>query len=534
MASNAADKGIKGMLGIFVKGPFGMGVALGWYYCLFYSCVLVWPEWTIRESEHYWALALGVTALVSAALFGLLRKGRSLNYAHPVVLSAVMLACACSPLCIFAGYSGGLGLGAVYVGAALAGAALPVVFLQWLSVLKRYGRGVIEFSVPAAFLVSLALYLPIVSTKNIVSIALVAMLPVVFTLLFAAQAGKTAQEEKEGVPAFGPRTASAIFEQPLSPAQLDAKGLGGDFARNARELWKTGALFLVLWFSFAFFRSCVSPTYFTDRFDHYLLPFACAGALAALFCGIVILHARRVSLFTTYRWVIPFMCLGYAMLIVDDGGLSKFAFTASFVGLVGLQLCFAMVTVKQARQDQIPLGYLVLPLLFFIGVGVAAGSACGLAVLDLVMSGVTLNYAPLMIVLLVTAVMAWGVDIVPLIKQPERSVAKEDGATNILSLNVLASKIIDSAAVSQARVLGEIFGLSPREQEILGYLLSGRSRPFIRDELVLSLNTVNTHVRNIYAKVNVHSQQELLTLAREIAGNAESEEVLEVTLRKSG
>ena len=45
--------------------------------------------------------------------------------------------------------------------------------------------------------------------------------------------------------------------------------------------------------------------------------------------------------------------------------------------------------------------------------------------------------------------------------------------------------------------------------------MEGRNRPYIRDELFISLNTVNAHARSIYAKCNVHSQQELLDLARE-------------------
>ena len=47
-------------------------------------------------------------------------------------------------------------------------------------------------------------------------------------------------------------------------------------------------------------------------------------------------------------------------------------------------------------------------------------------------------------------------------------------------------------------------------------LLEGYSRPRIRDELYISLNTVNAHVKSIYAKAEVHSMQEFLLLARRI------------------
>ena len=54
------------------------------------------------------------------------------------------------------------------------------------------------------------------------------------------------------------------------------------------------------------------------------------------------------------------------------------------------------------------------------------------------------------------------------------------------------------------------YGLTERETQIAALLLSGRSRPFIRDELVISLNTVHAHARNIYSKCGAHSQQEFM------------------------
>lgn len=69
-----------------------------------------------------------------------------------------------------------------------------------------------------------------------------------------------------------------------------------------------------------------------------------------------------------------------------------------------------------------------------------------------------------------------------------------------------------AALDERCRTLTEAHGLSAREAEILGYLARGRSQPYIRDELVLSKNTVATHVKHIYQKLNVHSRQELLDL----------------------
>ena len=55
-------------------------------------------------------------------------------------------------------------------------------------------------------------------------------------------------------------------------------------------------------------------------------------------------------------------------------------------------------------------------------------------------------------------------------------------------------------------------GLTKREAEILNLLSRGRTAPVIQERLVLSRNTVKTHVRHIYAKLNVHSQQEAIDM----------------------
>lgn len=60
--------------------------------------------------------------------------------------------------------------------------------------------------------------------------------------------------------------------------------------------------------------------------------------------------------------------------------------------------------------------------------------------------------------------------------------------------------------------IGAATGLTDREQEIFEYLARGRNVRFIQDELTVSYNTVKTHVSHIYAKLDVHSHQELINL----------------------
>lgn len=54
--------------------------------------------------------------------------------------------------------------------------------------------------------------------------------------------------------------------------------------------------------------------------------------------------------------------------------------------------------------------------------------------------------------------------------------------------------------------------LSSREVDILTLLVAGRNGPYIAEHLCVSDNTVKTHIRHIYTKLDVHNRQELLDL----------------------
>ena len=56
------------------------------------------------------------------------------------------------------------------------------------------------------------------------------------------------------------------------------------------------------------------------------------------------------------------------------------------------------------------------------------------------------------------------------------------------------------------------FGLSPRELDILRSLARGYDANTTAEKLNISWNTVRTHIRNVYNKLDVHSHQELIVL----------------------
>ena len=55
--------------------------------------------------------------------------------------------------------------------------------------------------------------------------------------------------------------------------------------------------------------------------------------------------------------------------------------------------------------------------------------------------------------------------------------------------------------------------LSPRERDVLLSMMDGKRGGQIAEELLISTDTVRTHTRNIFAKLDVHSRLEAVSMA---------------------
>jgi LuxR family maltose regulon positive regulatory protein len=73
-----------------------------------------------------------------------------------------------------------------------------------------------------------------------------------------------------------------------------------------------------------------------------------------------------------------------------------------------------------------------------------------------------------------------------------------------------------SVPVNDDRVLEQAEELSPGELKVLRYLPTNLSRPEIAAELSVSVNTVSTHIRSIYAKLQVTDRSSAVQRAREL------------------
>jgi len=77
---------------------------------------------------------------------------------------------------------------------------------------------------------------------------------------------------------------------------------------------------------------------------------------------------------------------------------------------------------------------------------------------------------------------------------------------------VIARKVLTQfARVQPAQSRGEDYNLSSREKDVLQLLVKGKSYKMIADELHISYETVHSHIRRIYQKLQVNSVGEAVS-----------------------
>jgi ATP/maltotriose-dependent transcriptional regulator MalT len=93
--------------------------------------------------------------------------------------------------------------------------------------------------------------------------------------------------------------------------------------------------------------------------------------------------------------------------------------------------------------------------------------------------------------------------------ESELEVAREqlDTFTDAGRLRALADEVDARLEEARAGLEKTVEPPSPAERAVLGLLASDLSQRAIGNELFLSMNTVKTHTRNLYAKLGVNSRQ---------------------------
>ena len=237
--------------------------------------------------------------------------------------------------------------------------------------------------------------------------------------------------------------------------------------------------------------------------DTHLVSYSIGAAGAIVVAVISILYSSHLDLFGLYRWLIPVIFLGLVLLVIEGFWAKFFALLLITIGQFGFDIIVWIYFSRIVRKGVCSGSFAIGVNRGFIQAGVLIGSLLAMGLTPLLERGeLTL---PLVVLILSGVMTSIVLRVLNRRDGLERITAKEVG-----SMPSSDTFVIDYEVVCDRLALQ--YGLTLREREVLGYLARGRSLPYIREVLVLSKNTVGTHTKNLYRKLDIHSRQDLFDL----------------------
>ncbi len=510
----------------------GWGFLLAWVFCVFYSGSIDGLSAFVNAQAEGFALKTLINALpvgsavVSLGVIAAVEKRfGSPAERRPLAIAAPIAVAVATPVLLSPIHMPVLSQALFALAAVVTGAGSAIMWVLWGQLYARLPQDATESHAPASAVCAAVLTLITLILPPAASIALAALFPLVSGILFL-----------KAWPSAKARELSDHSTLPASP--LPAKDVFG-------SMGKAG---------FGIFAACAFVSIegqFWDAPSASVAQIAGIFAASALFMLAVSASAtagpRRVSLAFAYRWMCPLMVAGFAALILFDaqtgplvaagvGIASRFAFC------VITQMYFASLASRGAATavQAYSIGWL------FVHVGDLVGVLVGGPLREAVSGGAlaTSGIAAVLIVLLVASVMLalndggkfleWDVqsEAKPTSYQNENAqanahadeVAKApgDGTEKTPTENEHPEKAAaeqhPASLDDRIAELAATYKLTPRETEVFGLLAHGRSIPYVRDALFISRDTAATHAKHIYAKLDVHSRQELIDLVMDGEG----------------
>lgn len=447
----------------------GFALLLAWHYVLWFVPNFFFHTQLLDKSVTLsWVVNLLLTAVFLFILAGLLGRKRQLSD-YPVVLPAAMIAAS----------SGTVALGFFPFHLAPAGLYLVAIIILsvseatlWILWGERYACVKANFTINhigTVFGITLFLCVFVASLlPPMITAPAAALLPLASGALLAF----ARKDEKRAFPVLLPRSAtSSGFKNML--------GVG---------------FVTLLACAACYFLSCIIPWEVLptgeDSFTFGIL----GGALFILvIAGIYTLSRNRLNIFKIYPALLIAIMVGFSLFLS-----STFAYFPAFIVGIGVQSLFEVLLIMYFGILTTK-GYATPALTFamaggFVRLGLAAGNSLALWY-ESMAAPVTQALTPPTCLAFMCLL---AVVLVPLVRMEFSIVA-------LTAAPPTRNEVEEICAEAAAE-----FGLSAREAEILLLIARGHTTNSMAEKLVISPYTVNTHIRHIYDKMQIHKRSELL------------------------
>ena len=215
---------------------------------------------------------------------------------------------------------------------------------------------------------------------------------------------------------------------------------------------------------------------------------------------------ERVTLMRLYQILFPLTATAFLLLPLLEGTFRQVVYSLVFLVFSVTSSLMVVSCARTARNQSLTPVLVYGTFASIVYASSLAGSVVGL----FVGAGRGVGLAELSVVALV-AVYALSVAMVAPHGRKAGSVKAASGEKLAPVVGAVGDSVTAGCAVAVER-----YGLWRREAEVLDLLARGRDVPYVAEELVISKNTVRTHTKSIFAKMGVHSRQELIDLVESI------------------
>lgn len=527
---------------------FGWAFLLAWVFCVFYTDVIDGYARAVEAASLGPAgrLLFAVLPVLSSIVMLVLivalepRLGSPAQHAS-LFLVAPLVSGLATPLLYAVLPVSSASLALFVAGAVLTGTGSAFLWVMWGEYYARVTQEEAEFLAPVSAVLAAVVVLAVSAMSGWIAVAVATSLPLLSGLCLALSwragaegAGAAEYRGELEQRAFRQAHEAALSSLPRVVASMGRAGFG-------------------IFASFVFV--CLSGSFWEVPSDD------ASGVQFAFVVGVVFLVGinalatagpRRVSLSFLYRWMCPALVVGFVAIILwGEAGGTYVAYVVAivcrFVFCLITQMYFARYAVAglATPTQSYGLGWIFLHSGDFAGVLVLAAveqaQASGAATLTQAAAvSIAVLVAVTMFVLNDERSFSFGVrsdapspggagrlgasgegaDASGASRLPEAADAPDE-ATPAAARRASAGAQPEPASAqpepvdeltARIRTLAREGGLTPRETEVFDLLARGRSIPYVRDALIISRETAATHAKHIYAKLGVHSRQELIDL----------------------
>lgn len=470
----------------------GFGLIYAWGICLWDIPLSASSTASALQTDPAWLLSAVLTPLacIATALIG--RKRELSDFRALYVVGPLLCALGTAAL-IACGYADGILHDACTLVAGVGtgcGPALLVVL--WGCLFARTETSIVETIIPASFVATLLCALVIPTMPALPAGVAITILPLASGLLLILSRASLASGK---IPAENPDDFRPLTVSTASVVRMIA------------------AIFVL------YTLGCAAPAESPISLQPVMEAYATVvGMLFAVTLSVgIVLFAHRVNVASLYQWItVPFV-IGIIATPLDNeiaAFLARVLMNAVFTGIEIITMLYFIRLSQRTR----------LSTTFYVSLG--AGAAYGGVLVGYGMTSVLQADAQTLASETFGCLLMLGIFSLTSLLVPRRDATLEpaDGGADNKGSQA-ASEDARAVAASYAEEVDAVLehrtsvaaehGLSARETEIFLLLAQGRSRPYIRDSLYLSKNTVATHIRHIYEKLGIHSQQELIDLVEE-------------------